>query len=702
MSQLVITIHDEITCTVTGLSSQDARTVSDKFAVYEHGYVHNPRYKLGVWDGKFRFFRLNGATYVYFLPHIIPLITELGYKISNVVDRRVKDVAIKPVIDGSEFSHIQTSWGEPYNLRPYQVRVTNSAIQKGGGIVLAGTGAGKAQPHTSKILTPDGWTTMGEISIGDEVCTPHGPRFVIGKYPQGIKKGVRIHFADGSTVECCDEHLWSVKTVYNDSRSVAMVVDTKWIMSELEKEDGCSVYVPRAGRVVTRFDSLDKINDTVQNTILTSSVKHDNHWCIPSRWGSLAVVDILRRIGCNSRLDTKTGTVHTSAPHGKTLAYILEVVGVEYIEDTEMSCIEIDSHDHLYITDNYVVTHNTIISASLCNAYGKHGMKSIVIVPSDNLVQQSYQDFVKWGLDIGIMSGKVKDPDHQHIIATWQTLQNYPTVLDDKNVVIVDECQGAKAKVLKELLETHGRNARYRFGLTGTLPKDVADNLKVRVTLGDQVDQITAKELIDAGYLSTLNINIMRMKERLEAEFLPNYAAERDFLKKRKERLKWIAEFIASETGRTGSSLTLVTSIPVGKALQKLIPGSVFVYGDDDTKVRKQAYGLFKENPNVCVITTVQVGGTGLSIDEIFNLFLIDLGKSFIQAIQGVGRGLRKNVHAGKEHCEMYDFCSDTKYATDHMKDRIKFYKEAHYPYVIKDIDYLIEEIGIEQSDGDE
>lgn len=702
MSRLEITIHDEITCTVTGLSSQDARIVSDKFAVYEHGYVHNPRYKLGVWDGKFRFFRLNGATYVYFLPHIIPLITELGYKISNVVDRRVKDAAIKPVIDGSEFSHIQTSWGEPYNLRPYQVRVTNSAIQKGGGIVLAGTGAGKAQPHTSKILTPDGWTTMGEISIGDEVCTPHGPRFVIGKYPQGIKKGVRIHFADGSMVECCDEHLWSVKTVYNDSRSVAMVVDTKWIMSELKKEDGHSVYVPRAGRVVTRFDSLDKINDTVQNTILTSSVKYDNHWCIPSRWGSLAVVDILRRIGCNSRLDTKTGTVHTSAPHGKTLAYILEVVGVEDIEDTEMSCIEIDSHDHLYITDDYVVTHNTIISASLCNAYGKHGMKSIVIVPSDNLVQQSYQDFVKWGLDIGIMSGKVKDPDHQHVIATWQTLQNYPTVLDDKNVVIVDECQGAKAKVLKELLETHGRNARYRFGLTGTLPKDVADNLKVRVTLGDQVDQITAKELIDAGYLSTLNINIMRMKERLEAEFLPNYAAERDFLKKRKERLKWIAEFIASETGRTGSSLTLVTSIPVGKALQKLIPGSVFVYGDDDTKVRKQAYGLFKENPNVCVITTVQVGGTGLSIDEIFNLFLIDLGKSFIQAIQGVGRGLRKNVHAGKEHCEMYDFCSDTKYATDHMKDRIKFYKEAHYPYVIKDIDYLIEEIGIEQSDGDE
>lgn len=473
--EVLIHIRDEINCTVTGMSTEHNKQLQAQFGVFEHGYFHNPRYKLGQWDGKYKFFRWNGETYLYFIPHIIRALSDWGYKL-KVKDDRPRVSLPQLQVDGSEFSHIMTDWGDPYSMRDYQVRCVNSVLKSNGGIILACTGSGK-----------------------------------------------------------------------------------------------------------------------------------------------------------------------------------------------------------------------TIISASISNAYGKLGYKTITIVPSGNLVNQSYLDFVKWELDVGQLSGNVKDFDHQHVIATWQTLQNYPNVLDDRDVVIVDECQGAKARILKDLIESHGKNAKFRFGLTGTLPKDPCDNLKIRSTLGDVKDSITAKELIDSGYLSTLKIYMKVLVEELDNEFLPSYATETAFLKKRKERLDWMARFIQGQTATNGNSLILVSSIPIGRALAKLIPGSHFVYGDDPTKFRSEIYGLFKTEDNCIVITTVQVGGTGLSIDRIMNLFTIDISKSFIRVIQAIGRGLRKNAKAGKTHCEVFDISSDTKYATDHRKERMKMYKEAHYPYVIEPVNYLRE-----------
>jgi predicted ribonuclease YlaK len=75
-------------------------------------------------------------------------------------------------------------------------------------------GSGKAQPLGAKILTPNGWTTMGQVEIGDLVSTPDG-KFaqVIGTFPQGELDIYKVSFSDGTATECCGEHLWLTKTV---------------------------------------------------------------------------------------------------------------------------------------------------------------------------------------------------------------------------------------------------------------------------------------------------------------------------------------------------------------------------------------------------------------------------------------------------------------------------------------------------------
>lgn len=80
------------------------------------------------------------------------------------------------------------------------------------GFVLAPLGTGKAQPLTSKVLTPNGWKLMGDIQVGDEVISSNGKSTkVLGVFPQeGDRDVYKIEMNDGSITECDIDHLWSV------------------------------------------------------------------------------------------------------------------------------------------------------------------------------------------------------------------------------------------------------------------------------------------------------------------------------------------------------------------------------------------------------------------------------------------------------------------------------------------------------------
>lgn len=105
--------------------------------------------------------------------------------------------------------------------RYYLAASFSSAILKPCGLlpylihVFGGSGNGKAQPLYTRIITPDGYKLMGDIEVGDMVIGGDGKAHpVIGVYPQGKKDVYRLTFSDGSTTECCKEHLWNVSPNY--------------------------------------------------------------------------------------------------------------------------------------------------------------------------------------------------------------------------------------------------------------------------------------------------------------------------------------------------------------------------------------------------------------------------------------------------------------------------------------------------------
>ena len=95
---------------------------------------------------------------------------------------------------------------------------------------------GRAQPLSSLVMTPLGWREMGRLELGDFVTGADGlPTRVTGVYPQGEKDSYRVSFSDGSSVLCCEEHLWTVQTASDKRRGkVGRVLETRQMIGNLK------------------------------------------------------------------------------------------------------------------------------------------------------------------------------------------------------------------------------------------------------------------------------------------------------------------------------------------------------------------------------------------------------------------------------------------------------------------------------------
>ncbi len=335
----------------------------------------------------------------------------------------------------------------------------------------------------------------------------------------------------------------------------------------------------------------------------------------------------------------------------------------------------------------------TIMTATLSHLVEKYG-RSIVIVPNKDLVRQTEEDYLNCGLDAGVYFGDRKDYGKTHTICTWQSLNqmlkdtksgkaDIEAFIEDVVCVMVDEVHQAKADVLKDLLTTVFAKVPLRWGLTGTIPKEDWNFASIRACLGNVVHRLAAKTLQDQGFLSNVHIDVIQTQETAEYS---NYQSELKFLLEDKKRLDFISQKII-EISQTGNTLVLVDRLAAGKGLLERLPdGVVFVSGDMKTDARKQEYKDINTATNSITVATYGVAAVGLNIPRIFNLVMIEPGKSFVRVIQSIGRGVR--VAKDKDFVQVWDMTSRCKFSKRHLTERKKYYKDASYPYTINKVTY--------------
>jgi len=111
---------------------------------------------------------------------------------------------------------------------------------------------GRAQPYFSKVLTPDGFKPIGELSVGDLVIGSDGrPTPVLGVYPQGRKPVFRVQAQDGASTLCCAEHLWTVLTPHDRYRGKSpRVLETRAMVGQLRAAHQHRYELPLVSRPV--------------------------------------------------------------------------------------------------------------------------------------------------------------------------------------------------------------------------------------------------------------------------------------------------------------------------------------------------------------------------------------------------------------------------------------------------------------------
>ena len=334
--------------------------------------------------------------------------------------------------------------------------------------------------------------------------------------------------------------------------------------------------------------------------------------------------------------------------------------------------------------------------------YKYQKLKGLVIVPTTSLVEQLYSDFADYNNDSmepqlhRIYQGKEKESDKPLIISTWQSLYKMPKeYFEQFDYIIGDEAHLFKAQSLTSIL-TSCINAKYRFGLTGTLDGTKTHKLVLEGLFGPVKKVISTKELIDKDQLSKFEIKCLVLKHTDEISKLikgKTYAEEIDYLISNEARNKFIKNLAVSLGTNTLVLFQMVDKH--GRILYDMIKDTknigdrkvFFVYGGTETIDREEIRKIMEIENDAIVVASFGTFSTGINIRNLHNIIFAMPTKSTIRTLQSIGRGLRQND--GKEIATLYDISDDMRvnkhmnFTLKHFVERVRIYNEEKFPFKI-------------------
>lgn len=325
-------------------------------------------------------------------------------------------------------------------------------------LIVARTNTGKAQPLWSKVLTPTGWTTMGQLKVGDVVVGKNNDNGKVVKiFPQGYIDYYRVYFDDDTCVECSLNHLWEVRDVYLRGRNRLDLSETPHSVMTLKDiihnfndheyyvdisdplvfERGSNTKgdihpyfddsVEQRKELITRFLGLDS-SDELYDGFSHSAIAHSK---------DLAdfFSDVARSIGLKvwvSSVDSTEGDYY------KVLCWYIKykkIVCIQSMPKTECQCILVDNESHTYITDGFTVTHNSWVCTKMMESGQKNGFPVLYYSPE---MQASYLGtrFDTWRnhfQNSQLHQGKYT-PDYIEYIEKLEHEETSAFVLEDKDV----------------------------------------------------------------------------------------------------------------------------------------------------------------------------------------------------------------------------------------------------------------------------
>lgn len=285
---------------------------------------------------------------------------------------------------------------------------------------------GKALLNSEILYLEDREKTIGNIVVGDKIYDDKGNLVeVLGVYPQGKVTTYRIVFEDGRNVICCGNHQWrvnyggkwhvrSLRAIAGlDYKSMSIPVGEALNYPTAKLPVPPSAYASMLAAylggyggdmffdkyVCKKFlrSSINQKKDFIENFIRSFRNVVTGEEELMLSHIDMDVINFVQRMfwasGWYAKLDGNKLILSINRKELKIRS--ISIYGKEHA-----TCITVDNDSHLFLTTNYIVTHNTAIMSSFLarNATMTYNLTHNVIGSSKEDLM-SLGEYLEFGLD---------------------------------------------------------------------------------------------------------------------------------------------------------------------------------------------------------------------------------------------------------------------------------------------------------------
>ena len=436
------------------------------------------------------------------------------------------------------------------------------ALQRKRTLIADQPGLGKGHPLTTRLATPTGFVPIGQLSAGDLVIGSNGkPVDVISVHDRGLLPIYRVTTNDGASTLVDGEHLW---TIYDDATDDWITIDTLECLGRLNRGEqihlplvsGPVEFKPRADCTNALLDGISAAKCDLYDDPVTVDIQSYETASVSQRMEFLS--GVLRTLGRVRGKDQNFRIIlrrpMESKPLADTVIQIVRSLGgmaeIEhsyygwkldiYLPDTDwlrlvgydrprkriksrwkyfqpgvppryilsirpagqdlVRCISVNASDNLYVTDEFLVTHNTVSGIGASNNID--GVTSMLVICLASHKIHWKRAVEKWdmhGLSVGIAEGDFF-PDTECVVINYDILhRHYDAIRQGTwSIMICDEAHVLQNETARRTLNVFGGKLRVREDADATDEVDEnGDVKKVRKGKGKYVwkkwDEIKAE-----------------------------------------------------------------------------------------------------------------------------------------------------------------------------------------------------------------
>ena len=381
-------------------------------------------------------------------------------------------------------------------------------------------------------------------------------------------------------------------------------------------------------------------------------------------------------------------------PRTKYTKAYRRIKSIEITAPQETRCIEVNSNDNLFVTDSFIVTHNTQMGIALATRLGK---KTLWLCHTLDLIRQSKEraeQYIDKSLLGTIVSGKV-NIGKGITFATVQTMSklDLQAYKNEWDCIITDEVHrvtGSPTAVTQYMKVLNNLSARHKYGLSATVHRSDGMIEATFALVGEVAyrvpDEEVADKIMQVGILP-VGTGIEMSREALNTDGTLNYTKLVSYLTKNDDRQQTIVEALLENEGH--SCLILSDRLEHLEDLIGRLPtvtqmDTVMISGKMTSKKgkadRERAIEDMRTGKKKYLFATYSLCKEGLDIPRLDRLFLTTPQKDYAVITQSIGRIAR--TFEGKESPVAYDFVDNIGYLIKSYKKRCSTYKKNRCYFV--------------------